>query len=384
MTDLSALVLANPLDDDRVLVGVRLGERARRASVLAGVDAENVHVVRSAADLEDAKVAVLGPVIVIDATAQVVMTSLVEHFVASSDERVGYDQARDQYAGIFRIDATRLDALWAALQVNFASSAKLAAAIPGKLTTLPIDRHPVRNDGEFRAASEWIFQFVNKPLLDAPVTKYFYRPIARPFTRLFVNLPFTPNHITIVSIVIGQIACVIAARPGYWDHVIGIFSMAFISGILDNVDGELSRLRLQSSKLGAALDGVGDDLLRLSLLLALGVHCAPQFPSLPVMWMAIASVAFTILAMAPMYWYCVGTLKTWNIQNYNTVMGPESTNPLVKIGGQIARRDFVDVATFVLALLGIPIAAVVMFSIGSLVGFITVIPAHLKVVRARA
>jgi phosphatidylglycerophosphate synthase len=381
------VILANPADD-RVLVGVKLVERVRRASVLAGVSPDRVHVVTNRDELSAVQSRIDGCVVVVRGTTQVVMTSFMDKLANGRGTAIAWDTARNCYADALRVEGD-LAPLWRALASSDSSEtgdARFADGIADKIAMADVDRHPARTREEHAIASKWIYQFVNKPLLDAPVTKYFYRPIARPFTKLFTRLPFTPNHITIASIIIGQIGCVIAARPGYWDHVLGIFTTAFISGILDNVDGELARLRLQASKLGAALDGVGDDLLRMSLLVALGVHVAPQFPDYPIVWLGIAGAVFTAAAMAPMYWYCVTVLKTWNIQNYNSVMQPDGDGQqsmLVKIGAQVGRRDFVDVATFALALANFQILAVVLFAIGSFVGFLTVIPAHLRVVRER-
>jgi len=392
MLDRVHVVILSQPDDDRVVVGVRLAERVRRASVLAGVSAERVHVVTTIAELASTRTKLAGEVVAIRGTTQVVMTSFVEKLLAVAGTAIAYDTTRGEYADAMRLDSdAMIDGLWRALAGDFAAGdRRFAESVSTKLEILDTDRHPVRSAEEHAAASKWIYQFVNKPLLDAPVTKYFYRPIARPFTRLFTRLPLTPNMITIASIIIGQIGCVIAARPTYYEHLIGIFTMAFLSGILDNVDGEVSRLRLQSTKIGAWLDAVGDDLLRLSLLVALGVHCAPAYPDLPIMVITYISTGATVLAMGGMYWYTLGVVGSPNIQHFNKAMASEGertalqklVDGLVKAGAMMARRDFVDVATFVLAVCGMPIIAVVMLAIGNVAGLIAIVPALIRAMRA--
>ncbi|MBZ0235439.1 MAG: CDP-alcohol phosphatidyltransferase family protein, partial [Deltaproteobacteria bacterium] len=254
---------------------------------------------------------------------------------------------------------------------------------PGAVAALPpTARHPAGSASERRAADAWLWQFVNKPLLDAPLTRYVYRPLARPLTRLFVRLPFSPNQITIASILIGQLGCVIASRPGYGLHLLGISIMAWVSGLLDNVDGELARLRLQGSKLGAWLDAVSDDFLRLCLMVALGSHVAPAFPGLPIWPIAIASAVLTASTMAPMYWYCVRVLGTPNTQHYMKVLNGGGRG--LALGRIVAGRDFVDAGAFVLAVAGLPIVAVIGFAIGAVAGFAVVIPAHVAAVRGGA
>jgi phosphatidylglycerophosphate synthase len=165
--------------------------------------------------------------------------------------------------------------------------------------------------------------------------------------------------------------------------------MAFLSGILDAVDGEVARLRLERSKLGAWLDAIGDDILRVSLIFALGNHVAPSYPDLPIWWITLGSVALTVLAMAPMYWYCITVLHSPNIQAYRAVMSASDggdrslSDVLGKLGAEVAGRDFIDLATFVLAVLALPIIGVFGLAIGSVVAFVLVIPMHLKALRLR-
>jgi phosphatidylglycerophosphate synthase len=379
--DLSAVVIAARVEDDRVVVGVALGERARRSAMYGGVDGSRVFVVRDLADLDRARADVVGPVIVVNATAQVVQPALVEKLVAAGGPRAAVDAA-GAYAGALRLDAGALPALWAALAADLAGGDAGLARDLAPLDVGPLARHPIAG------ADRWVFQFAFKPELDSFLTRHVYRPLANPLTRLFVKLPFTPNQITIAAILLAQIGCLIASREGYAAHVLGVFLIAIPSGVLDAVDGEVARLRLQRSKSGAWLDAIGDDILRVLLILAIGAHAAPMYPDLPIWWISIGTAVLTVGAMAPMWWYCITVLKSPNIQMYRAVMsadggGASTSDALGKLGAEVAGRDFVDLAMLALAIAGLPVVGVFGLAAGGAVAFALVIPMHLKALRLK-
>jgi hypothetical protein len=389
---LFAVVLATPEDADRVVVGVALAERGRRSAKYGGIDESRVHVVRDREGLERAKAAVGGPTVVINTTAQVVMPSLVEQLVAAGGPRVAVDPSGG-YAGALRVDAEALPDLWTALEGDLARgdaafADRLRSGVP-VLDVGPLARHPA-TEASHKAATRWLFQFAYKPELDSTVVRLVYRPISRPFTRLFTRLPFTPNQITVIALLFAFVGCALAAQQSFYTHVLGIFLIAFPSGILDAVDGEVARLRLQYSKLGAWLDAVGDDILRVTMIICIGAHVAPGYPDLPIWWVTIASAVLTAAAMAPMWWYCVTVLHSPNIQKYRELMsddagggGPSMSDTLGKLGAEVAGRDFIDLSTFILAALGLSVATVFGLAAGGIVAFLLVIPMHMKAVRLK-
>lgn len=366
-----------------VLVGLTLTERARRAGVAAGIAPDAIHVVRTADDLARARASAIGPIVVVRASDQVVMPDLYAALEPSrAGTRIAVDGARDGgFAGAMRVELAQRSALWRALEEDLAggdrrfAEASLVAEPSAAVAASPTARHPAGTDPERRDAEAWLWQFVDKPHLDAPLTRYFFRPLGRPLTRLFVRLPFSPNQITLASIAIAQVGCVLASRPGYVMHLAGMLLVGLVSGFLDTVDGEIARLRLQGSKLGAWLDAVSDDVLRLCLMASLGVHVARVYPELPIWPITIGTIALTALTMFLMYWYCVRHLGTPNTQNYMSVL------PGVSLGRMVSGRDFVDVGLIVLALIGMPVIAVFGFAIGSVAGAAVIIPAHVAIVR---
>src|SRR5262249_51385339 len=68
----------------------------------------------------------------------------------------------------------------------------------------------------------------------------------------------------------GLVGCALIAFGGYAAMVAG-FACQQLQSILDGCDGELARVRLQQSKLGAWLDTFVDDVLNGLLTVALGI-----------------------------------------------------------------------------------------------------------------
>jgi phosphatidylglycerophosphate synthase len=326
VTAVSAVILAAPIAQDRVLVGVSLSERARRSAKHAGITPERIHLVRGDADRPQLD----GPVVVIDARDQVVMPAFVRALVKSEP--------------------------------------------------IPVDGsacHPARTDAEARAATAWLWRFIHKPELDSVFTRYICRPLARPLTHLFVRLPFTPNQITIFSIVLGWLGCALAAGASYRAHVAGLALLVFGNGLLDAVDGEVARLRLQFSRAGDWLDAFGDHTIRFGLILALGSHVAAQFPALPIWPVALATAGATLAAMLPMYWYCLSVHRTINLQHYSDVVRGS------RLGVQLSSRDFTDYAFLLLSVFNLSIISLAGTAAGALVALATVVTAHPRAIKRR-
>jgi phosphatidylglycerophosphate synthase len=328
VSTVTALILAAPVARDRVLVGVSLSERARRSAKHAGIAPERIHVVRDPATTTPPPNDGSGPVVVIDARAQVIMPAFVRALLAGDD--------------------------------------------------VPDDAcHPAGTDAEARAATAWLWRFIHKPELDSVFTRYLCRPLARPLTHLFVRLPFSPNQITIVSILLGWLGCALAAGAGYRAHVLGLALLVFGNGLLDAIDGEVARLRLQFSRAGDWLDAFGDHTIRFALILALGSHVAAQLPALPVWPVTLATAGVTLAAMLPMYWYCLSVHRTINLQHYGDVVRGS------RLGVQLSSRDFTDYAFLLLAVGNLSVISLAGTAAGAVVALATVVTAHPRAIKRR-
>lgn len=404
---LAALVLAPPRAEERVVTGLTLAERARRVAMLAGVAQDDVHLVRDAAALAGVAGALAGrAVLIVDAVDHVVAQPLVVPLVEAARAggptgdavHVAEDPAAGgAFAGAVLVPASQSAACLAALTAS-ADLAAARAALAAWVAAAPHAtrhavtrraRHAARTRDDLAAADRWQFELVDKPL-DAAITRYFYRLLARPLTRVFLRLPFSPNHITIFSATLSLVGCFIAAGPSYGAHVLGL-ALLVLGGIVDCNDGEVARLRLEFSTMGGWLDAIGDDLARLSLLIAMGLHVAPRLPDVPVMWITGGALVLTVAAMLLIYWYCIFVIRSSNNQEYGAALGVGDAATTKRSVGRavgdffahIARRDSMDLITLVLAVFALPVIPWLGMIAGAILGFAWVLPTHLRLVRQR-
>lgn len=102
-----------------------------------------------------------------------------------------------------------------------------------------------------------IFDFAKstKPKsVEEPVDYYFYRRLAHLLVPLLYKLHFTPNLVTLLSLVTGLTASYLV----YHQHFIASVFVALLAIVFDCCDGQLARLTGKSSPIGRALDGLCD------------------------------------------------------------------------------------------------------------------------------
>ena len=276
---------------------------------------------------------------------------------------------------------------------RYVTALRLATAHPQASTAVAVPRRarfPVPDRAAVRAADKWQYELVDKPL-DSWLCRYFYRPLARPLTKLFLRSPFTPNAISILSIILSLVGCAIAAGPTRLDHILGL-AILVVGGIVDANDGEVARLRLEMSKTGAWLDAIGDDMARLALVAGIGVHVSHLHPDWHALPITGAALAMTVMSLVLIYWYCIFVINSSNNQDYTKALqigpgvrvdGPRGLGAVIAdFAAQIIRRDAIDLGVLALALVHLPEVGFVLLSVGALVTLAVVIPTHLKIVRS--
>jgi hypothetical protein len=134
-----------------------------------------------------------------------------------------------------------------------------------------IARHPIATPDERRAAHRLLYRILIKPQ-DNAITRLLYRPISSPLTRLLVWTPITPNQISYLVAAIVALGCWLTASVST-GRVIAGTAVILAAAYLDCCDGEVARLKLLSSRLGAWLDTIIDELSSVGYMAALGWHC---------------------------------------------------------------------------------------------------------------
>ncbi len=388
--DIVAIVLAAD-GREPVIAGLTPSERARRVVERAGISAARVRVVRTTGELAAISLGDAARVLVVRGRRQLVSATLLEplHLDAPGARVALAGDGVDAGALLVGRDQAGpvLAALGRSLECDLAVVGGAAGADP--ITVDERARHPAGTPAEVRAARAWQWQVVHKPL-DAFLTRRFWRPVARPLTALALRLPFTPNMISVACIATSIAGGVIAAGAGWSQHVLGL-AICFFASALDNVDGEVARLRLQASRLGGWLDTIGDDVARFALIGGIFVHVAGEHPGWPVLEAGAATVALTALSCGLLYWWCVFVGKTPNNQEYAAVLGaaPHARGRagwrqrVADLGAAAARRDFIDLGVVALGVLGLSELSALGLAVGSIVGTAVIVPNHLRIVRAR-
>lgn len=123
----------------------------------------------------------------------------------------------------------------------------------------------VRDLSSRRKARRVLLNALRKPT-DGVVSRTLNRPLSIAMSSLFVLTPITPNQLTLLTFFIAMIGAWFVASQ---EFVLGTLTLQFAS-ILDGCDGEVARLKYMSSRLGAWLDTVLDDISNMTFAWAIG------------------------------------------------------------------------------------------------------------------
>ncbi|MBW8002201.1 MAG: NTP transferase domain-containing protein [Planctomycetes bacterium] len=126
------------------------------------------------------------------------------------------------------------------------------------------------DDNAFRKAQKSILGKLTK-FSDGPVSRYLNRPISTRITRFLVKTKVTPNQISFFSFLLCVISSVLFLKGGYATLLAGAV-LAQIASIIDGCDGEIARLKYQSTAFGGWFDAVLDRYADAFLLFGLICH----------------------------------------------------------------------------------------------------------------
>ena len=399
-----AVVLATAPTATTVLLGITLAERGRRVAEKAGarrvvvVDSEAALAALPAWDRERGDAALL----LIRAGDQLVHLPLVKPLLAGlSDRRIAVTPSGD-YAGALWASSAHAREIIAALALSPDSAEQNLVAgwqSAERIRHDDIAVHRATTREEQRGAERMLLQLLVKAVEDSPVSRYVYRPLSRPLTRLLLHTSITPNQVSYFVGALGLAGCVLTALPSHAALVWGAL-LVFLSCVIDGCDGEIARMKLQFSPFGAWLDTVIDEITQVSYFFAIGYHTYQHHPS---WWLASSitlgglSYAATIYAI---YFFSIVVIKKGGSQYYvgdlelvDDGNGP-TLRPRVKVStapawakslGQIflymIRRDFINLAALIVALFNGYAIIYGGIWLGTIVAGAIIIPEHLKLRR---
>jgi phosphatidylglycerophosphate synthase len=99
---------------------------------------------------------------------------------------------------------------------------------------------------------------------DSPLARWVDRKLSWRISYRLAHTSATPNQMTLAGTALGLLSAWLFTSPGYWSRLTAA-SLLLVAITLDGVDGELARLKLAESRLGAQLDSVADTLVTIAI-----------------------------------------------------------------------------------------------------------------------
>ncbi len=129
----------------------------------------------------------------------------------------------------------------------------------------------VDNPTAFQKAEQALLTRLSDKPNDGPVARHLNRPLSIRMSRTLVQHDITPNQISLFSFLCSVLAAGLFALGGYFALLLGGVLAQFAS-IVDGCDGEVARLKYQSSDIGGWVDAVLDRYADAFLLFGLTWH----------------------------------------------------------------------------------------------------------------
>ena len=295
------------------------------------------------------------------------------------------------------------------------SDTAIAAAATTRIPHGEIARHAISTPEDRRAAHRMLYRILIKPQ-DNAITRYLYRPISFPLTRLLVWTPITPNQVSYVVAVMVAIGCWLTAHASM-NRVIAGTAIVLAASYLDCCDGEIARVKLMSSRFGAWIDTIVDELSSIGYMIVLGWHChlvfGPRYfgdlgfdPWLAAVALGIVTYGWSMYCI---YYNIIVGVGSANSQDYagsfevvpgaapNSVrlrpavakaIAPRRELPrwlevLATYAPYLIRRDFIAWCALLLALVHWTHLLFAAFALGGIVTFVIVTIDHVRLRRLR-
>jgi phosphatidylglycerophosphate synthase len=141
-------------------------------------------------------------------------------------------------------------------------AAVLSADNPKRQLEVVAEGASVSMPDSVSAAERWLVAHSGKPL--DGIYSTFNRRLCRPLVRMLAHTPVSPNMVTVAGLLVGIVSAHFFANGTYLASVAGAL-LFFLSGLLDEVDGMLARVRFSESAFGTWFEGSVDNLSYLLL-----------------------------------------------------------------------------------------------------------------------
>lgn len=122
------------------------------------------------------------------------------------------------------------------------------------------------------------------------------RRVSLPISRVLVQIPITPNMVTVIALCCSLAAAWLYSHGTYSTMVTGSI-VSWFASMMDGCDGEVARVKLQESEFGAWFEMICDYLYYVVMFLGMGVGIA-RYTGNPIWnWVGIGSAFGTIVSL---------------------------------------------------------------------------------------
>jgi len=181
---------------------------------------------------------------------------------------------------------------------------------------------------------------------DGYISRYINRKISTRISRVICNFNISPNAITIVSFLLSIMAALLFIHTQYIYILLGGI-ITQVASIIDGCDGEIARLKFQSSPFGAWLDTVLDRYADVILTASITYACWLIYENVITWVIGIAAITGFILTSYTRKEYVLRYNKSWSDD----------------IMSKLSRRDLRLFGIFVGAVLFHPLEAIAILAI---------------------
>jgi phosphatidylglycerophosphate synthase len=123
----------------------------------------------------------------------------------------------------------------------------------------------------------------------------FNRWLCRPVVRLLSHTSVTPNAVTLAGLVAATLSCFAFARGFYAAYVCGAL-LFFLSGLFDEMDGMLARIKFRESAFGTWFEGFVDNATYLFVFAGITIGLYRQHRHTELVW-GMALIAGSVLSV---------------------------------------------------------------------------------------
>jgi phosphatidylglycerophosphate synthase len=124
------------------------------------------------------------------------------------------------------------------------------------------------------AAERFLVQHSGKPT--DGIYSNFNRRLCRPAVRFLSHTRATPNGLSVAGLVVAIFAALMFVRGSYLNYVAGAL-LFFVSGLFDEMDGMIARLKFRESAFGTWFEGFVDNITYLAIFIGIMIGLNRQY-----------------------------------------------------------------------------------------------------------